>query len=291
MTISGAEEHQPLLNYDFEDGHRRNYNSTSVDIEMQNTHVFNENRIGKVYGSEKGALTYTWKDIEVRALEPSKEKFSFGRTYRRLFGREGATIAGKEILKNVTGIAYPGELTVVMGSSGAGKTTLLNSLTFRTKGHTLVTGSRLINGYPVSRVTMTSLSAYVQQEELFLESLTVREHLLFQAMVRMDENIPRRQRIRRVEEVIDELGLRRCENTIIRDTGDSSGISGGERKRLSFASEVLTDPPMMFCDEPTSGLDSVMALNVVSVLKSMAQKGKTVVCTIHQPSSEMYSTF
>lgn len=69
------------------------------------------------------------------------------------------------------------------------------------------------------------------------------------------------------------------------------GISGGERKRLSFASEILTDPSLMFCDEPTSGLDSFMALNVVQVLKHLTENGKTVITTIHQPSSEIFSLF
>lgn len=69
------------------------------------------------------------------------------------------------------------------------------------------------------------------------------------------------------------------------------GLSGGEKKRLSFAAEVLTNPSLMFCDEPTSGLDSFMALNVVHVLKTMAQNGKTIICTIHQPSSELYALF
>lgn len=69
------------------------------------------------------------------------------------------------------------------------------------------------------------------------------------------------------------------------------GLSGGEKKRLSFAAEVLTNPLLMFCDEPTSGLDSFMALNVAQVLKSMALSGKTVICTIHQPSSELFALF
>lgn len=88
-----------------------------------------------------------------------------------------------------------------------------------------------------------------------------------------------------------QLGLKKCEHTAIGQTGVLKGISGGERKRLSFAAEVLTNPSLMFCDEPTSGLDSFMALNVVQVLKTMAHNGKTVVCTIHQPSSELYALF
>lgn len=78
---------------------------------------------------------------------------------------------------------------------------------------------------------------------------------------------------------------------MIGQTGVIKGLSGGEKKRLSFAAEVLTNPSLMFCDEPTSGLDSFMALNVVQVLKTMAQNGKTVICTIHQPSSELYALF
>lgn len=88
-----------------------------------------------------------------------------------------------------------------------------------------------------------------------------------------------------------QIGLKKCEHTMIGQTGIIKGLSGGEKKRLSFAAEVLTNPSLMFCDEPTSGLDSFMALNVVQVLKAMAQNGKTVICTIHQPSSEVYALF
>lgn len=107
----------------------------------------------------------------------------------------------------------------------------------------------------------------------------------------MDGHIPYKQRMRRVDEVISELALLKCQNTTIGIPGRLRGISGGEMKRLSFAAEVLTNPPLMFCDEPTSGLDSFMAQNVVQVLKNLAESGKTVVCTIHQPSSELYSMF
>lgn len=192
------------------------------------------------------------------------------------------------------GVAYPGELLVIMGASGAGKTTLLNTLTFRsTRG---VSGSGLMaaNGQRVSPDMLTSIMAYVQQDDLFIGTLTVAEHLTFQAMVRMDRQIPYDQRIKRVNEVIEEvrpyhhilahavvphfilcsfceqLALSKCRNTIIGVAGKVKGLSGGEMKRLSFASEVLTDPPLMFCDEPTSGLDSFMAHQVVSILKALA---------------------
>lgn len=88
-----------------------------------------------------------------------------------------------------------------------------------------------------------------------------------------------------------QLSLTKCQNTIIGVPGRMKGLSGGERKRLSFASEALTDPPLLLCDEPTSGLDSFIAMNVVQVLKNLARKGKTVILTIHQPSSELFALF
>ncbi|XP_066997539.2 protein white-like [Anabrus simplex] len=235
-------------------------------------------------------IVYTWSEMNVFTSGETR------RQWRNLLGMRSSALdlqqrQRKQILKNVNGIAYPGELLAIMGSSGAGKTTLLNTLMFRSPPTVLVTGQRAINGFPVSSNTLASLSAYVQQDDLFIGTLTVREHLVFQALVRMDRHIPYKQRMRRVEEVISELALTKCQNTIIGIPGRIKGISGGEMKRLSFASEVLTDPPLMFCDEPISGLDSFMAQNVVLVLKNMALKGKTVVCTIHQPSSEVFALF
>ncbi|KAJ8980924.1 hypothetical protein NQ317_011566, partial [Molorchus minor] len=182
--------------------------------------------------------------------------------------------------KKVCGIAYPGELLAILGSSGAGKSTLLNALTFRPAKSLIVTGLRCVNGVPVNSRSLTSQSAYVQQDDLFIGSLTVREHLVFQALVRMDQEISYHQRMRRVDEVIAEA-----------PQAVSKAYPAGKKKRLSFAAEVLTNPSLLFCDEPTSGLDSFMALNVVQVLKTLAQTGKTVVCTIHQPSSELYAMF
>ena len=87
------------------------------------------------------------------------------------------------------------------------------------------------------------------------------------------------------------LGLRKCASTLIGIRGRIKGISGGEMRRLSFASEVISDPPLLFCDEPTSGLDSWMAENIVDLMDSMAQRGTTILCVIHQPSSEIYHKF
>lgn len=112
-----------------------------------------------------------------------------------------------------------------------------------------------------------------------------------QALLRLERHIPYKEKMERVDEVIAELSLAKCQNTIIGVPGRMKGLSGGERKRLAFASEALTDPTLLLCDEPTSGLDSFMAHNVLQVLKRLAQKGKTIILTIHQPSSEIFSLF
>ncbi|GAU97405.1 hypothetical protein RvY_08711-1 [Ramazzottius varieornatus] len=126
--------------------------------------------------------------------------------------------------------------------------------------------------------------------DLALPALTVREHLNFHANRRMHRGISPKERKERVEEVILDLGLTKCTDTLIGGR-HIKGISGGEMKRLQFGCEVLTDPPLLFCDEPTSGLDSFMAEAVVSIVKNLAARGKTVVCTIHQPSSSVFAVF
>jgi ABC-type multidrug transport system ATPase subunit len=161
----------------------------------------------------------------------------------------------------------PGELVAIMGASGSGKSSLLNALTFRNTKGLEVSGDRLANGVKVTPNNLTSLSAYIQQDDLFIGTLTVREQLEFHASLKMYKKIPNHLRRERIEEVILELGLTKCENTRIGVPGRVKGISGGEAKRLSLACEILTNPPLLFCDEPTSGLDSFMAQNIVENLK------------------------
>ncbi|CAG2174480.1 unnamed protein product [Oppiella nova] len=152
-----------------------------------------------------------------------------------------------------------------------------------------VKGVVLINGQAVSVAKIASISAYIQQRNLFHEVLTVREHLTFQALLRLDRNLSRAEKMAFVEKLIKKFNLTKCMDTRIGGKFAFKGISGGEMKRLSFASEVLTNPSII--DEPTTGLDSFMAENIVQVLKTMASEGRTIICTIHQPSSQVFELF
>ncbi|KDO27026.1 hypothetical protein SPRG_07739 [Saprolegnia parasitica CBS 223.65] len=192
----------------------------------------------------------------------------------------------KVILDNVSGSAAPGELLVLMGPSGAGKSSLLDVISGRQKDYT---GSVLVNGEKWTK-KMNKLASYVLQDDIFYETLTVKEHLLFQAELRMGKTFDAAQREARVNYVIEELGLDKCRDTQI-GGGRIRGISGGQRKRLSFATEILTNPSLLFVDEPTSGLDSFMAESVILQLQKLAREGRTVIATIHQPSSELFVLF
>ena len=194
-----------------------------------------------------------------------------------------------QILDNVTGSTKPGELMAIMGSSGAGKSTLMNVLTRRNVKGLKISGRVSVNGMEVKE-DISKLSAYIQQNDVFVGALTVREHLLFHARLKLSKQTASRQ-TERIEEVVKIMGLQRCYNTTIGLPGVDKTISGGEMKRLSIATEILIDPPIIFADEPTSGLDSYLAMAVVNTLKDLSRNGTTVLCTIHQPSSEIFDVF
>ncbi|KAG9404069.1 hypothetical protein AC1031_005609 [Aphanomyces cochlioides] len=215
-------------------------------------------------------LSIEWKidDVSVKIQKPKRQ------------------VETKTILKNVNGVASAGQLVVIMGPSGAGKSSMLDIIAGRNKNFT---GSILVNGKPWNADT-NKRACYVMQDDVFYHTLTVEEHLQYQAQLRMGSSASQEQRNTRVQFVIDELGLRKCKDTRIGNT-IIRGISGGERKRLSFATEILTNPSLLFVDEPTSGLDSFMAESVVQQMQKLAQDGRTILTTIHQPSSELFALF
>ncbi|OWZ19179.1 ABC transporter [Phytophthora megakarya] len=193
----------------------------------------------------------------------------------------------KIILESMDGVARPGELLVVMGPSGAGKSSLLDCISGR---NSAIKGQVTVNGSPWTK-KLKRFAAYVMQEDLFHATLTVREHLILQARLRMSGSFSQEQYVGRVDTLLEEFGLSKSKDTLI-GGWMQRGISGGERKRLALATELLTNPSVLFADEPTSGLDSFMAKSVVQQLRRLAvHEGRTVVATIHQPSSEVFALF
>ncbi|KFK35849.1 hypothetical protein AALP_AA4G044900 [Arabis alpina] len=221
------------------------------------------------YGGNTAAMYVAWEDLTV--VIPN-------------FG-EGAT---KRLLNGVNGCGEPNRILAIMGPSGSGKSTLLDSLAGRLAGNVVMSGKVLVNGK--KRRLNFGASAYVTQEDVLLGTLTVRESISYSAHLRLPSTLTRKEISDIVEDTITEMGLQECSDRTI-GNWHMRGISGGEKKRLSIALEVLTKPSLLFLDEPTSGLDSASAFFVVQILRNIASSGKTVISSIHQPSGEVFALF
>ncbi|XP_076395141.1 protein brown isoform X1 [Megachile rotundata] len=183
------------------------------------------------------------------------------------------------ILKGVSGCAVTGNLIAIMGHSGAGKTTFLTTLAGRV-APTL--GSIKINGEVVPREILSKISGYLPQFDALPTYLTVEEHLLFTHALKTDHDS--KQRKCQILKLLFDLGLIDCKDTLI------SRLSGGQRKRVSLASELITKPKILFLDEPTTGLDTFSAMQVVQTLRGTSL-GTIIFCTIHQPCMDVYNLF
>jgi len=217
-------------------------------------------------------LTLTWDNVQyvIHKGDPHRERV---------------------ILHNISGYAQPGKLTVILGPSGAGKSSLLNAISGRLQENSC---SELVGSISVNHVryqkNMSEISAYVMQDTCMFPFSTVAETLEFRKQMLMHHFDNEDEANHRVRLVAEELQLNHLKKTII---GNESkrGLSGGEKKRVNIALDLLKDRPILFLDEPTSGLDAFQALNVVTVLKDLANKGRTVICTIHQPRSSIVELF
>ncbi|KAJ8770285.1 hypothetical protein K2173_012755 [Erythroxylum novogranatense] len=194
------------------------------------------------------------------------------------------------LLKNVSGEAKPGRLLAIMGPSGSGKTTLLNVLAgqLMASPRLHLSGLLEVNGRPSSNKAYKF--AFVRQEDLFFSQLTVRETLSIAAELQLPEIASVEERDEYVNNLLFKLGLVSCADS---NVGDAKvrGISGGEKKRLSLACELIASPSVIFADEPTTGLDAFQAERVMETLRQLAQDGHTVIFSIHQPRGSVYSKF
>lgn len=219
----------------------------------------------------------------------------------RSFAWKGVTVTVKDrqsqqpktILSDVNGIVKAGELLALMGPSGSGKSTLLNVLAHRQSalGGASIHADIYINGAPVDPKTFRRISAYVEQEDALVGSLTVRETLSFAARLSLPNTISKDERIMRIESLITAFGLQGQSNTLI-GTPIRKGISGGQKRRVSVAASLITSPKLLFLDEPTSGLDSAASFEVISFVKDIAKKHNLIVISsIHQPSTSTFAMF
>ncbi|XP_047973904.1 ABC transporter G family member 9-like isoform X2 [Salvia hispanica] len=191
------------------------------------------------------------------------------------------------ILNGVSGSVFPGEMLAMLGPSGSGKTTLLTALGGRLGGD--LTGNITYNDRPFSNAMKRNIG-FVTQDDVLYPNLTVTETLVYTALLRLPHSFTKAEKAEHAEAVIAHLGLTRCRNSIIGGPF-LRGVSGGERKRVSIGQEMLINPSLLFLDEPTSGLDSTTAQKIVSTLWELANGARTVVMTIHQPSSRLFYMF
>lgn len=229
---------------------------------------------------------------EIRTIDVGLNKFALGLEKRSPWGKGMPT---KTILNPVTATFEAGKLNVIMGPSGSGKTSLLNAMALRLNSTAGTryrpSGKVTFNGAEPSDSVIRSVCSYVcQDDDALLPSLTVRETLRFAAGLRLPSFMSRQEKNRRAAEVLLKMGLKDCADNLI---GNElvKGISGGEKRRVTIAVQILTDPRVLLLDEPTSGLDAFTASSIMEVLRGLADEGRTLILTIHQARSDLFGHF
>ncbi|KAL4441885.1 hypothetical protein ABPG77_003801 [Micractinium sp. CCAP 211/92] len=195
----------------------------------------------------------------------------------------------KRVLLDASGCVQPGHLLAVLGGTGGGKSSLLNALAGRLPRGGSLEGEVLVDGQPRTEA-FRSNCGYVMQDDVLFSNLTVQETLEFAAAIRLPASVSAATKQQLVADAMAELGLTKVADTFVGNAW-VRGVSGGERKRVHIATEVLANQGLLFADEPTSGLDAFQAQNIMETLRALARDGRTVVATVHQPRSSIWSLF
>ncbi|EXJ95582.1 hypothetical protein A1O1_00704 [Capronia coronata CBS 617.96] len=257
----------------------------TTEVEVAKTH---ENKAASSADSQE---TNVRRGGTTRTVTVALDHFGLEIDRKRLF-KNNTT---KRIFQPITTTFEPGVLNVIMGPSGSGKSSCLNAMARRLYGSPMVkyqtTGRMLLNGSTATDAVVMSICSYVPQDDsALLPCLTVRETLHFAARLRLPSFLSHEQKVRRAELVLLQLGLKDCADTLI-GSDMVKGISGGEKRRVSIGIQILTDPQVLLLDEPTSGLDAFTAFSIIEVLKGLADEGRTIIFSIHQPRSGMFKQF
>ncbi|WVZ64217.1 hypothetical protein U9M48_013777, partial [Paspalum notatum var. saurae] len=202
---------------------------------------------------------------------------------------QGAVDDRLTLLKGVSGCFRPGILTALMGVSGAGKTTLMDVLAGRKTGG-YIEGNISISRYPKNQETFTRVSGYCEQNDIHSPHVAVFESMLFSAWLRLPKDVNSNTRKMFIEEVMELVDLKPLRDALVGLPG-VNGLSTEQRKRLTIAVELVANPSIIFMDEPTSGLDAQAAAIVMRTVRNTVDTGRTVVCTIHQPSIDIFEAF
>ncbi|MQM01384.1 hypothetical protein Taro_034138, partial [Colocasia esculenta] len=222
-------------------------------------------------------LTVTFQNVQYYVDTPQEMKEQ-GYTEKRL-----------QLLHDITGVFRPGILTALMGISGAGKTTLMDVLCGRKTGG-IIEGDIRIGGYPKVQATFARVSGYCEQTDIHSPQITVEESLMYSAWLRLPSQIDPKTKAAFVNEVLETIELDGIKDALVGIPG-VNGLSTEQRKRLTIAVELVSNPSIIFMDEPTSGLDARAAAIVMRAVKNVSETGRTVVCTIHQPSIDVFEAF
>lgn len=235
-------------------------NSSADGVAYQQHASEKDDQLQKLTGSDK---VFTWEDVRYTVPTPQ---------------------GPKQLLNGIDGYAKPGVMVALMGASGAGKTTLLNTLSQRQKVG-VVTGDMLVDGKPLGSDFQRG-TGFVEQMDLHDETATIREAIEFSALLRQSREIPRQEKLDYVDKVLELLELTDIQDAIIASLGVE------HKKRLTIGVELAARPSLLlFLDEPTSGLDAQSAMSIVRFLRKLCLAGQAIICTIHQPSSDLIQEF